>query len=927
MHIPKATYRIQFNYLFDFAAAKKVVRYLSELGISDIYAAPIFKARKSSMHGYDIVDPNQINPELGGCEGFETLIAELKSRNMHWLQDIVPNHMAYDSENRILMDVLEKGKCSRYFKFFDIDWNHPHESLNGRLLAPFLGRFYAESLEEGQIRLQYDEEGLSVCYYELKFPLNLKSYTVVFTYNIKSLEDELGANNPDLVKFLGFINFIGSMPAEKQNDEVDVHLKHAKKMLWDFYTQNEHIRKFMDTNVAFFNGKKGLPASFDSLDCLLHEQFFRLSFWKVAAEEINYRRFFNVNRLISLKVEDWEVFDYVHELTFRFIREGKFTGLRIDHVDGLYDPAAYLKRLKENAGDIYIVVEKILDFKEHLPRSWNVEGTTGYDFLNRLNGIFCRKEGEKEFTRLYYKVTGLHTSYEELVCDKKRMFIGRHMAGNIDNLAQEMKRVTFQDRYGKDITLYGLKRALVEIMAVFPVYRTYISQGVFRESDRKYFKEAFEKARKNSPRFEYEINFIEKFLLFDSGKIIDSDLKEKFSHFIMIFQQYTAPLMAKGFEDTVLYIYNKLISLNEVGGNPSRFSVSLKDFHSFCEYRRHSLNATSTHDTKRGEDVRARINVLSEIPKEWKYHLINWIRINKPKKRFINKAYAPDANDEYFLYQTLIGTFPFSMLEFGTFNERIREYIRKAVREAKVHTAWIKPDIEYEEACMGFVDSILEQSEDNRFLREFVPFQKKVAFFGILNSLSQKLVAITSPGVPDFYQGTELWDFSLVDPDNRRPVDFKKRESFLTDIKERLRSGSETLIEELLRYKEDGRIKLFLIYKVLKARGQYTDVFEKGRYVPLKTEGKFKNCVIAYARQDGNCWAITFAGRFFTSLAKEGVLPLTESVWEDTSVILPKGGPVSWKNVITDEKIEGGGSLLVGKIFNSFPAALIIGNK
>lgn len=931
MRIPIATYRIQFNPSFGFQAAKKIIPYLSELGISDIYASPIFKARKGSTHGYDVVDPNQLNPELARVEDLGGLVRELKNYGMAWIQDIIPNHMAYDYENHMLMDVLENGESSEYFHFFDIEWNHPYESIRGRLLAPFLGRFYGESLEDGEIQLRYHDTGLSVNYYALTFPLKIESYINVLAYKLSTLKRKIGEDHPDFTKLLGILYVLKTLPSREEINERYDQTRFVKRMLWELYSKNQEIKRFVDGNIETFNGKKGTPESFNLLDNLLSEQLFILSFWKVATEEINYRRFFNINELISLRIEDEDVFNHTHSLILKLVDQGKISGLRVDHIDGLYDPTDYLKKLREKAGEIYMVIEKILDLEEELPSFWPVQGTTGYDFLNYVNSIFCERKNQRKFDKIYSAFTGLKISYEDLVCEKKRLIIGKHMAGDVDNLAHLMKGISTRYRHGGDFTLYGLKRAIVEIMTLFPVYRTYVSPEVFSERDYSYLKAAVKTATQSNPGLLYELNFIERFLLLKSRDYLTEEEEKQWVHFVMRFQQFTGPLMAKGFEDTILYVYNRLLSLNEVGGSPNKFGISLEKFHSFNKKRAslwpHSLNTTSTHDTKRGEDVRARINILSEIPQEWDSNIKGWSRINRRKKRTVNGTNVPDRNDEYFLYQTLVGAFPFDETEYPAFVERMKNYIIKAVREAKVHTAWLKPDEDYEDAYISFVEEILQPSEDNQFLKEFVPFQKKVAYYGIFNSLSQTLIKITSPGVPDFYQGTELWDLNLVDPDNRRPVDFEKRTSFLRDIRDKTQTDVLSLITELFSSKEDGRLKLFLICRALQARNEKAEVFQKGAYIPIEVGGRFKDHVVVLARRYRNAWAITIAPRLLTALMKEGEYPFGQQVWDDTRVVLPKGTPTLWKDIITGEAIKSEGTLPINETLKHFPVALLMGEE
>ena len=877
MNTPTATYRIQFSPSFGFQAANSAISYLADLGISDLYASPIFKAVKGSLHGYDVVDPNHLNPELGGLSDFEALADELRKHYMGWIQDIVPNHMAMDSDNRSLMDILQNGSSSRYFQFFDVDWDHPAASLNKRILAPFLGRFYGECLEAGEIALQYGPDGFKVAYYNIAFPLRIESYLNFFK-NLAYLKRKLAEDDPDFIKLLGILYVLKSISASDEPEERSNQIKFIQRALWELYNSNSVINAFVDETLRTFNGEKGKPESFNFLDDLLSQQLFRLSFWKVAAEEINYRRFFCVNGLISLRVEDEHVLNYTHGLIFDLIERGIVTGLRIDHVDGLYDPTSYLQTVRGRAPTAYIVVEKILNHNEDLPPLWPVQGTTGYDFTNQVNELFCQKENERAFSRIYAGVTGLKNSYEDIVRDNKKLMIQEDMASDVHNLALLLKKISSRDRHGSDVTLNALRRALTEVLAVFPAYRTYISQVEVSENDRKTILAAVDRARANFPALLHGFTFVRKFLLLDFPDYVSEEEKRDWLHFAMRFQQLTGPVMAKGVEDTTLYGYNRLVSLNEVGGRPDHFGCSLEEFHIFNMKRRDlwpdSLSATATHDTKRGEDIRARINVLSEMPDEWLKKLRTWIKMNRGKKKRVQGEAVPDRNDEYFLYQTLIGAFPFSDADYPDFVERIKAYIVKAVREAKVHTAWLKPDTEYEDAYVTFAESILAQSQANAFLKDFIPFCRRVSHYGMLNSLSQTLIKITSPGVSDFYQGTELWDLSLVDPDNRRPVDFETRRKMLAGIRKRENSNIGRLIRDLLSTREDGRIKLFLIYRALKARNAGREIFREGAYLPLESGGRFRHHVIPFARRHEQQWAMVIVPRFLSRLVQEGDFPL-----------------------------------------------------
>ncbi|MCC5637217.1 malto-oligosyltrehalose synthase [Nostoc sp. CHAB 5844] len=921
MRIPKVTYRIQFTPQFGFDDARAIASYLSDLGISDLYASPIFKARTGSTHGYDVVDASQLNPQLGTTEDFEALVTELQSLEMGWLQDIVPNHMAYSSENPYLMDVLEHGPDSSYTDYFDVCWNSPFANSQERILAPLLGDFYGEALEKGDIQLQYEQNGLTVNYYSLKLPLRLESYSKFLTYNLGKLTRTLGRNHPDFIKLLGILYILKNVPSEVAGKQRQDQIAFIKGLIWELYSTNDDIRDFITENLKSFNGEPGNSESFNLLDGLLNDQFYRIAFWKVGAEEMNYRRFFTVNELISVKVEEMRVFNNTHSLISKLVEDGVFTGLRIDHIDGLYNPTQYLERLREKMGDVYITVEKILELTEDLPNNWQIQGTSGYDFMNYVNGVFCQSQNQGSFDKIYHSFIGSRVDYPSLVREKKHLIIEKNLAGDVDNLASLLKNIASKYRYGNDFTLNGLKRAIAEVLTLFPIYRTYITPDAITDSDQDCIQEVINTARQQVPLLQHEMNFLEKVLLLQFDDSLTQTEREQWIYFVLRMQQYTGPLMAKGVEDTTLYVYNRLVSLNEVGGNPSHFGITVEQFHSFNQQHQanwpHTMNATATHDTKRGEDVRARLNVLSEIPQEWEQQVNNWSELNQEHR----SNNLPDRNDEYFLYQTLVGAFPLAEHEQASFVERVQDYMIKAIREAKVHTAWLRPDNDYEAACTAFIQKVLDPKLSRQFLDNFRPFQQKIAEYGIFNSLSQTLIKITAPGVPDFYQGTELWDLSLVDPDNRRPVDFELRRAYLSSIQEGIKTDILSLIPELLTHKTDGRIKLFLTLQALKARTKYLSLFQNGEYLPLEVHGTHANHIIAFARQHNNQTAIAIVPRFVTTLIQPGELPLGEPVWQDTHLKLPSK---TWQNLLTHQTLQTQNSLPIATALSHFPVALLI---
>jgi (1->4)-alpha-D-glucan 1-alpha-D-glucosylmutase len=625
-----------------------------------------------------------------------------------------------------------------------------------------------------------------------------------------------------------------------------------------------------------------------------------------------------VNDLICLRTEWDEVFDHIHSLIFDLVEKGAVTGLRIDHIDGLNDPVKYLRRVRGRMMDGYLVAEKILFPGEHIPEGWPLQGTTGYDFLNCVNGVLCDLGRKDEFEVIYTRFTGISKSYDDVVYEKKRLIADRHMSGEVDNLALLFKRSIGKDRHGRDITFQGVKKALAELLVLFPVYRTYVDLEGFGEMDQAQIAEAARVAKERNLDLFNEIDFVERYLLEPGG--------EGWHSAIMRLPQFTGPLMAKGYEDTALYVYCRLLSQSEVGADPGSFGQSLDEFHGFNEIRGemwpYSMNATSTHDTKRGEDARSRINVLSEMPEEWERHIGLWADLNAGLKKMAGGRDMPDRNDENLLYQALIGSVPFS---FETdFRKRARSYLVKVVREAKVHSGWVRPGTSYEESSVAFLDGILDSSE---FLGSLMPFQRSISHFGILNSIAQTIVKITAPGVPDFYQGTELWDFSFGDPDNRRPVDFDPRISYLKDIAEKEKSDIMGLLAELLEAREDGRIKLFLIRRLLEVRKKNADLFSEGEYIRLNAEGMHKNNVIAFERRHKGSWAMTIAPRLTTALVKDGEMPIGKGVWGDTRLVPADNIPAYWRDAITGRPLRVDGKVYLGDVLEHFPAALLIGRE
>lgn len=960
---PVATYRLQFNQSFTFKAATQLIPYLHALGITECYASSYLKAVPGSMHGYDVVDPTVLNPEVGTEEEYRELVTTLQSHGMGQILDVVPNHMGIgQSANKWWLDVLENGPSSRYADLFDIDWSPIKRELEGKVLLPILGDLYGTVLENQEIRLLYEEGSFRLRYYDHTLPVAPKSWARILTHRLEALIAQAGAESPHVQELQSIVTALRHLPSQIEVDPQRVSERYrekeiARQRLATLVRDSSTIAKFVEENVKLFNGTKGDPRSFDLLDALLNDQVYRLAYWRVASEEINYRRFFDINELAAIRMEDEAVLTEFHTLIFRLLKEGWVTGLRIDHVDGLYDPGRYLRYMQswaqgelpaqtheQNCDDrpLYLVVEKILGKDEPLPETWPVHGTTGYDFLNLANGLFVQSANERAMDDIYTRFIHRRISYDDLVYETKKLIMRVSMSSEINVLGHQLNRLSERDRRSRDFTLNSLTHAIREIIACFPIYRTYVTHGPepVTDRDRAYIRQAVARAKRRNPAVSGLVfDFVRSLLLKEWDERTQQDREEQL-RFVMKFQQTTSPVTAKGIEDTAFYVYNRLVSLNEVGGEPQQFGVPLATFHKRMRERQaywpHSLSATSTHDTKRSEDLRARLNVLSEIPQAWKTRVNRWSKVNKRHKTDVEGEPSPDRNEEYLLYQTLVGAWPLMPMDeaqYRTFCDRIQAYMNKALREAKIHTSWINPDQAYEEAARHFVEAILDRTKPNPFLDDLLPFQARIAHYGMCNALSQVLLKITAPGIPDFYQGTELWDLSLVDPDNRRPVDFSIHGKIVSEL-ERVCSDAgdnrRSLVRDLIESREDGRIKLYVTMITLNYRRAHASLFQRGEYVPLEGSGGKKDHLCGFTRLYQDEAVVTVVPRLVSGLMPESEkFPLGPDVWGDTLVTVPswkQGSP--YRNLLTGEVLrssEAPGSqvLHVAEILSDCPVALL----
>ncbi len=950
VYTPSATYRLQFNKSFTFDQAAGLVEYLDELGISDIYASPFLMARPGSQHGYDVTNHAKFNPEIGDEGSFVRLAKALRQRGMGLIADVVPNHMCIThSSNEWWWDVLENGPSSPFAHFFDIDWRPPKEELVNKVLLPVLGDQFGRVLENQEIQIVFRDGQVQVAVYGTLLPLAPGTWTMVLEPAVAKLREKLGASDEHLAEMESIITALGHLPGPTETDEAKIRERQrekeiVKRRLTSLLESSPEAGEAIQASLADINGRPGEPRSFDRLERLLQSEAYRLSFWRVAMDEINYRRFFDINDLAAIRVEDPEVFSSVHALIFDLVRRGYIRGLRVDHPDGLFEPEKYFRFLQDACKPdcanrlFYVVAEKILTGNEPLHTEWAVEGTTGYGFLNLVNGIFVDHSKEKAFQQLYRRFTGWSEAFGDLVIESKRLILQVAMSSELNVLARKLDHISEQHRWSRDFTLESLRDALREVLAAFPVYRTYVSsnQTEVDPQDRRQVTVAIREAKWRNPAISESVfDFIQSVLLLERPAGVDDAQQAERQMFAMRFQQLSAPVMAKGVEDTAFYRYYPLASLNEVGGDPSRFGVPLNAFHRRNMIRRelwpNSMSASSTHDTKRGEDVRARINVLSEIPGEWYRAIRSWRALNRAAKTVVGDHPAPDTNEEYLLYQTLVGTWPLvpmNAAEHQDYIQRMDGYMQKALHEAKVHTSWINPNSAYEEAVTKFVERVLDPSPGNKFLEEFRQFQAPIARAGLWNSVAQVLVKIASLGVPDFYQGNEIWAFDLVDPDNRRAVNYEVRCKMLASLRAQAERDRAELMDRLRENPCDGAIKMFITSVALRFRRDHAQLFRQGSYTGLAPEGNRARHVVAFSRAIENQTMVALTGRFFLKLCNSHGKPIGD-VWGNTAVALPrKTNHESFQDIFTGRTItaqRSNGRLLLplNKVFAQCPAALL----
>ena len=976
-YVPVSTYRLQVHGGFPLTAARDLAAYLARLGVGAIYTSPYFAASPGSTHGYDVCNHNEINPELGGRAAHAGFVAAAKEHGLMHIVDFVPNHMGIGTgDNAWWNDVLENGPSSMSAKFFDVDWTPVKEELLAKLLLPILGDQYGRVLERGELQLVFREAALRLQYFEHELPINPRQMSRVYRQAVQPLTDWLEADHPHLTEFLSIIAQLENLPPYTESNPERMAVRQREKevargRLARLVGEAPEVGRAIDAAIAIFNGEPGRPESFDALHEMLEMQPYRLAYWRTASHEINYRRFFDINTLAGLRVEDPDVFAETHQLLKQLLAEGAVQAVRIDHPDGLFDPARYFSMLQDLAADawnlpreperdgrpdrpLYILAEKILSGREPLPGRWAVHGTTGYNFLNDLNGLYIDTSQARQLRRAYARLTGQTEPFDDVLYQSKRLIIETAMASEMTVLAQMLDRIAQSSRRSRDFTRDSLREVITEVVACFPVYRTYVDEHGWTPEDRGVLERAISRARRRNPAMESSLfDFFREVMLPRDVEpdpmpndrrggyppMTQEDARERL-RFAMKLQQYSGPVQAKGLEDTAFYRYNLLLSINEVGGDLERVGRSLAEFHDANLRRlRHwplEMLTTATHDTKLGEDVRARVNAISELASEWTREAGKWMRINRGRRTLIDGEPAPDRNDEYRFYQALVGCWPAEGADGDQASpelvSRLQEYMLKAAREGKLHTSWLTPNQQYEDALKSFVEGVLTGDGGRRFLAAMRPLQARIAAIGVINSLSQVAAKLGSPGVPDVYQGADLWDLSLVDPDNRRPVDFAHRQRLLDGIDRVLSLAAPDrpqAIGEMLANWQDGRIKLLVTAAGLRLRRDQPELFLSGDYLPLETEVTVAGSAIAFARVRGAEGAVFVLPRLCARLIDAGLHQPLGGTWKTSRVLIPHQlAGRTFRNEITGVEIRPTSTadqtwLFLGQVFEHVPVGIL----
>ena len=957
--IPRATYRVQLHKGFRFSDALHIVPYLDALGISHLYTSPYLRARAGSTHGYDIVDHHALNPEIGDEDDFDQLCASLSRHGMHQLIDIVPNHMGVlEADNAWWLDVLESGPSSVHAETFDIEWSPPAPELAGKVLLPVLGDHYGKVLEAGELKLSFDASvgEFWIHYHDHRFPIDPRHYAdILAVAPAPTPADESASEEVQIVQSL--LHALASLPPRDDLSPPQRAVRHRdkgihKRRLAQLVGRFAWVGAWIETCLMLVNGTAGEASSFDKLDALIRDQAYRLAFWRVAGDDINYRRFFDINTLAAVRMEREEVFEATHHTIFQWLRARKVAGLRIDHPDGLCDPQAYFTRLQSRylglmrSADVpddtpralFLAVEKILADHERLPPEWPVHGGTGYRFSNLVNGLFVDGEREEDFDRLYAEFIGDKLVFDEVLYQAKIEIIGSSLSSDLEVLTEALHRIAQGDRRTCDFTRNRLRVALRDMAAAFPVYRTYISARGFSDVDRQHIDWAAAGAKRASRTADVSAIDYWRDTMLAAPTEPDAQRREAMLNLVYRWQQFTAPVMAKSMEDTTFYRYQRLASLNDVGGDPRHFGLSVSAFHAANQHRArftpNNMLATSTHDTKRSEDVRTRIDVLSEIPAAWQGAIERWQAMNHKRTSRIDGVLAPTRNDEYLLYQSLVGVWPLESLNSESLADvcqRVQAYMLKAVREAKEQTSWVNPNEAYEAALASFINALLGQLEPNPFLKDLQAFVDQVAPFGALNSLNLVAFKLTAPGVPDIYQGCETWNFSLVDPDNRRPVDFKALLARHAQLQALFAGGQadERGLTDLRERWRDGDVKMLVTWRLLRLRARHPELFSRGAYQALQVAGQAAAHVVAYARTLDGQQCITIGSRLLHALTDGDPGALARSAcWGDTHISLPANGPAQWCDALTGRTFTvsdtAAGKLTLAEVLTHWPVAVLV---